>query len=150
ACRAACTRGMVAGRDGGSTERDVLGCLKTAKDECNTAKRCFDAPPLIAFNPGPYGTNPKDYAGPFVFPATDGDWDFQKEWTGTDSYVFLIFSPGTLVYQNGYDYSAELFKQSLSSLLSKSPKNVQYFFLPLRSNEPSWPAARDKWVAQLE
>lgn len=115
---------------------------------------CDDAcdektPPLVPFDPGPYGTKPKDVAGPFVLPTTDGDWDFQANWTGQDSYVFLIFGPNKVLYPNGADYSADLFKQSLSALLPKSPQNVHYFFLPLSSSDAAWPAARDKWMGQL-
>lgn len=111
---------------------------------------CVEAmPPLVPFKPAPYGTKPKDTAGPFTFPSTEGDWDFEKSWTGADSYVFLVHAPGYVVYQNGADYSKDLFKQSLSVLLPKSPANVHYFFLPLKSSDPDWPAARDKWMAQL-
>src|SRR5437867_1369397 len=100
----------------------------TCDDACDET-----TPPLVPFNPGPYGTKPKDIAGPFVVPTTDGDWDFQKSWTGTDSYVFLVFAPGYVTYPNGADYSKDLFKQNLNLLLPKSPPNVHYFFLPLKT-----------------
>lgn len=105
--------------------------------------------PSVPFNPGPYGTKPKDIAGPFTVPTTDGDWDFQKSWTGDDSYVFLVFAPGYVTYPNGADYSKDLFKQSLNVLLPKSPQNVHYFFLPLKGADPAWPATRDNWINQV-
>ncbi len=80
-------------------------------------------PQGIPFNKGPYGTNPFDFAGPFVLPTTHGKWDFEKEWAGGDfSYVFLFYAPG-------YDYSEELWNSPVEDLLKKSPLNVHYFFL---------------------
>lgn len=84
--------------------------------------------------PGPYGTRPRDLAGPFVVPTTAGDWDFGQEFTGTDHYVFLVYSPGAIRFQNGHDLSQDLFDSPIESLLEKSPRNVHYFFL-FRSNE---------------
>src|SRR6185295_15719433 len=67
-------------------------------DDTGTSMEAGDAfMPSVPFNPGPYGTKPKDTAGPFTLPTTDGDWDFQKSWTGDDSYVFLVFAPGYVV-----------------------------------------------------
>jgi len=54
------------------------------------------------------------------------------------------------VYPNGTDYSRDLFKQNLSALLPKSPTNVHYFFLPLKTNDAAWPAARDRWIMQRD
>ena len=152
ACAAACAAKAIDTGDG-SVARDVLACLERANadasSQCASVTDCFRPPPATAFNPGPYGTNPKDIAGPFTIPTTTGDWDFQREWTGLDSYVFLVYAPGVAVYPNG-DYSAGLFKQSLASeLLAKSPKDVHYFFLPMTAAEAGWPAARDAWTAQL-
>src|SRR6516162_2940700 len=92
------------------------GTMMTCDDACDEK-----TPPLVPFNPGPYGTKPKDIAGPFVVPTTDGDWDFKASWTGMDSYVFLVFAPGYVTYPNGADYSRDLFKQNLNILLPKSP-----------------------------
>lgn len=145
ACTNACKSGMVSDRDGGPIKRDVRSCLIAAKDDCTSLAHCFDPPPAVPFNTGPYGTKPKDIAGPFTFET----WDFQKEWTGLDSYVFLIFAPKQITYPNGADYSADLFKQNVATMLAKSPPNVHYFFLPLKTDDPDWPAARDKWIGQV-
>lgn len=151
ACSATCNARAIDTGDG-SVPRDVLGCLEVGTTDggnlCSAVLACLRPPPATAFNEGPYGTLPKDVAGPFVLPTTDGEWDFRREWTGTDSYVLLVYAPGVVVYPNG-DYSAGLFKQSLqTALLASSPKNVHYFFLPQSSAEAGWPAVRDAWAAQ--
>jgi hypothetical protein len=150
ACRAACAASSIDGPDG-SVPRDVRGCLEQATGDggprCSAVQACFRPTPTTAFAPGPYGTNPKDTAGPFVLPTTAGDWDFQSEWTGEDSYVFLFYAPNEVLYKSG-DYSLALYKQSLANeVLAKSPTHVHYFFLPLRA-DAGWAAARDAWAAQ--
>lgn len=121
--------------------------LGDAGDAC-AGQACAE-PPAADFSPGPYGTSPRDVAGPFTIQTTTGEWDFRKNWTGRDSYVFLIHSPGAVVY-GGTDYSAALFKQSLAKeLLAKSPRDVHYFFLPRATGQAGWAAVRDAWAAEL-
>jgi len=116
-------------------------------DAC-AADACAE-PPATELLPGPYGIQPRDVAGPFTIQTTTGEWDLRKHWTGRDSYVFLIHSPGAVV-MGGTDYSATLFKQSLvKELLAKSPPNVHYFFLPRATGQAGWAAARDAWTAEL-
>ncbi len=67
-------------------------CLLAAGDECIAARRCGRAAPTRPFASGPYGTAVKDLAGPVTIPTSEGDWAFDKEWTGDDSYVFLAHS----------------------------------------------------------
>ena len=44
----------------------------------------------VAWNSGPYGTNPMDYVQNFNFLTLSGTtWDFQSEWTGHDNYLFF-------------------------------------------------------------
>ncbi len=120
-------------------------CLAAAGSNCVAVADCFRLPPVEPFRDGPYGTKPKDTAGPFVIPTTKGDWDFKREWTGEDSYVFLMYAPGELG-----EYSTNLYKGSLvRDVLAKSPPHVHYFFLPLR-RDTGWVAARDKWQAELD
>ena len=144
ACEGACAAGRLEGRDGGVT-RDVARCLASAGGDCAAVADCLRLPPVEPFHEGPYGTKPKDTAGPFVLPTTKGDWDFKREWTGEDSYVFLMYAPGDLG-----DYSTTLYKGSLvRDVLAKSPPHVHYFFLPLR-RDTGWAEARDRWQAELE
>jgi hypothetical protein len=49
---------------------------------------------------------PRDVAGPFTLPTTDGDWSFQEEWTGENHYVFVVYAPRALVFSGG-DASAD-------------------------------------------
>jgi hypothetical protein len=48
-------------------------------------------PPAPVFAKGPYGTHPRDVAGPFVAPTTDGDWSFEEKFTGEDHYLFVAY-----------------------------------------------------------
>lgn len=72
---------------------------------------------------GPYGTKPRDVAGPFVVPTTSGGWSFEERFTGEDHYLFVVYRPAN-------PYSKGLFKTtSLQKLLTASPPNAHYFFL---------------------
>jgi hypothetical protein len=82
-----------------------------------------------AFQPGPYGTGARDLAGPFTVPTTAGPWTFEQEFTRQDHYVFLVYTPGTFRFGNGTDLSQSLFEGPVDELLSRSPRNVHYFFL---------------------
>jgi hypothetical protein len=82
-----------------------------------------------AFQPGPYGTGARDLAGPFTVPTTAGPWTFEQEFTGQDHYVFLVYTPGTFRFGNGTDLSQSLFEGPVDELLTRSPRNVHYFFL---------------------
>jgi hypothetical protein len=90
---------------------------------------------VSTFAEGPYGTHPRDVAGPFVAPTTDGDWSFQEHFTGEDHYVFVAYL-STSVYSKGL-----LKGPALTKLLAASPKNVHYFFL-YRDDKPTF----DAWV----
>ncbi len=146
-CASSCTSRSIQGRDA-SVSRDVQGCLRAAGADCKAVGDCFRPPPAVPFSEGPYGTKPRDLAAPFVLTTTNGDWDFKREWTGEESYVFLMYAPREVVYRSG-DYSEGLYKGALArDLLTKSPKSVHYFFMPLRNNS-GWEAARDKWAADV-
>lgn len=82
-----------------------------------------------AFAPGPYGTHPRELAGPFTVPTTDGDWTFERAFDGRDHYVFLVYTPGTIRFMDGTDLSQGLFEGPVDELLTRSPRNVHYFFL---------------------
>ncbi len=149
ACNTACASRSVAGRVDASVPRDVLACLKAAAADCAAVTDCFRPPPATPFDEGPYGTKPKDTAGPFTLATADGaTWDFKREWTGQDSYVFLFFAPSEVVYPSG-DYGDGLYKGNLATeLLAKSPANVHYFFMPLRATS-AWGAAKARWAAMV-
>ncbi len=123
----------------------------TTPDVIADATADVDARPPLAnpFSRGPYGTAVRDVAGPFTVPTQDGDWSFEDQWTGEDSYVFLSRAPRALVFSNGTDYSASLFDAALSELLERSPRNVHYFFL-WSSDEPGFISARDSWLSELD
>jgi len=95
-----------------------------------------DAAPETApspFLPGPYGTKPRDVAGPFVAPTTDGDWSLKTQFNGEEHYVFVAYSSTS-------SYGKSLIKATqLQKLLTASPKNVHYFFL-FRNDQASFDA----------
>ncbi|MGZ3452469.1 MAG: peptide-N-glycosidase F-related protein [Polyangiales bacterium] len=108
-------------------------------DDTGTEAATDDAPAdthVSTFAKGPYGTSPRDVAGPFVAPTTTGDWSFEDHFTGEDHYVFVA-------YLSTNAYSKGLLKGPyLTKLLAASPKNVHYFFL-YRDDKPTF----DAWVA---
>jgi hypothetical protein len=72
---------------------------------------------------GPYGTKPRDVAGPFVVATTAGGWSFEERFTGEDHYLFVVYDPAN-------PYAKGLFKTTgLQKLLAASPPNAHYFFL---------------------
>lgn len=135
ACLLACDAGVP---DAGATT-DVTGCLADAGFSCSHARACLRPPANPPFSAGPYGTKVRELAGPFTLPTPEGDWDFEAEWTGQDSYLFLAYGPGT----------TGLFAGNLRPLLAASPKNVHYVFGWLR--EPAaFEAVRQRWAQELD
>lgn len=114
-------------------------CLVAAGDECLAARRCGRLTPSSPFANGPYGTAVKDLAGPVTIPTTEGDWPFEAEWTGDDSYLFLGHSAQT----------RDLFAGPLRPLLTASPRNVHYFFGWL-SDQLAFENARGRWLVELQ
>lgn len=102
-----------------------------------------------AFRAGPYGTNPRDLAGPFTVPTTAGDWSFEREFSGRDHYVFLVYTPGTFRFSDGSDLSQGLFDGSVDGLLERAPRNTHFFFLWNRSEE-GFNTFRDGAAATIE
>lgn len=101
------------------------------------------------FATGPYGTAVRDLADDFTVPTQDGDWSFRARWTGEDSHVFLLYAPRAIVYPNGQDYSAGLFRGSILDLIDRSPRNTHYFFGWL-SDEPGFQSVRDRWLGEID
>ena len=76
----------------------------------------------VHWNPGPYGTNPMDYAEGFNFDTLSGNnWDFQTEWTGHDNYLFFI-------KYGASSYNTDLWNQNVGDLIEKLPKDGTHFF----------------------
>jgi len=103
--------------------------------------------PRVPFAMGPYGANVRDVADHFVMPTQDGDWSFRDEWTGEDSYVFLVYAPRAP--SSPTDYTAALFDGSIIDLIDRSPRNVHYFFL-WNANLPGFMEAQDRWLGEID
>lgn len=97
---------------------------------------------------GPYGTAVHDRAGDFTVATTDGPFTLSHYWTGEDSVIVLVYSPGTLRFQNGTDYTTALFDGRVLDLIDRSPRNVHYLLL-YRSDPDGFASRRDEWLADL-
>ncbi len=98
---------------------DVNG-IEDANADVATPPKPLENP----FHEGPYGITARKIAAPFVLPTVAGDWDFEKEWTGEDSYFFLQYTKSE---QGGF--AKALWNSSIWPLLNMSPPNVHIFFL---------------------
>lgn len=113
-------------------------CLEAAQFDCVGVARCLLPAPSRPFSPGPYGTEVKSIAGPVTLPTARGDWRFDLEWTGEDSYLFLFLGPGT----------GPLFQGALRPLLAASPRNVHYVFGHF-ADQLGFDQARARWTTEL-
>lgn len=120
-----------------------------APSDCDLDARCSRPSPVIPFSSGPYGVRPREIAGPFTVPTTDGDWSFRDEWTGEDHYLFLVYAPRAITFPDGTDYFRDLFSGSVADLLNASPRNVHYFFLWYR-NQKDFEAFRIRAQAEID
>ncbi len=145
----ACTRACADGRPGpdGGLVRDGAACLDAAGASCGAVRACLRPLPTVPFAAGPYGTGVRDLAADFTLPTQHGDWNFRTEWTGADSYVFLVYAPRNAASRT--DYSAGLFHGALADLLERSPRNVHYFFL-WGANAEGFADARTRWTEELD
>ena len=94
----------------------------------------FEKP--IPWNGGPYATNYMGTSGDFTIPEPidenlnfTNDWKFKQEWSGKDTYVFVIYNPtnpDSVITWNSANPVGQA--TELSLMFEKSPDNVHYFF----------------------
>ena len=94
----------------------------------------FEKP--IPWNVGPYATNYMGTSGDFTIPEPidenlnfTNDWKFKQEWSGKDTYVFVIYNPtnpDSVITWNSANPIGQA--TELSLMFEKSPDNVHYFF----------------------
>ena len=125
-CQASCTEARGA-------------CLEAASADCLAARACARPPPSRPFSTATPGLQVKDLAGPVTLQTTEGAWNFEREWTGDDSYLFLAYANST----------RDLFQQRLTPLLTASPRNVQYLFGWL-SDQAGFNQAYGRWLLELQ
>ncbi len=76
----------------------------------------------VAWNIGPYGTNPMDHVSNFNFVTLSGTtWDFQTEWTGHDNYLFFAKYAAS-------SYNTNLWNQNVGNLIEKLPNQGTHIF----------------------
>lgn len=123
--------------DGGASET-VRTCLSMNTADCLESAACVRPAPSRPFAAGPYGKGVKDLAGPVGLETPEGRWRLEAQWTGEDSYLFLMRTSG----------NAALFNGALKPLLDASPRNVQYVFGWL-NDETGFAQVRTRWTAEL-
>jgi hypothetical protein len=86
--------------------------------------------PKAPFSEGPYGVARRSIADDFTVPTTAGDWSFKANWSGCETYLFVLDeTPLT------EGYPKKLWERDALALLQKSPKNVHYFFVPTLTSQ---------------
>lgn len=81
--------------------------------------------PTRAFQPGGTGTGWGDLAGDFTVETLDGPWTLSEEWTGCDSYLFVLD-----IQEGGLGDELFTSRESIpEAFFERSPDNVHYFFL---------------------
>ncbi|MEE2749798.1 MAG: hypothetical protein VX519_00075, partial [Myxococcota bacterium] len=74
----------------------------------------------VDFAEGPYGSDYGDLAADFELNTLDGTWSFSENWTGCDTYIFLM-------HADGYDLPDQIWNSPVKKFLDASPMNVHYF-----------------------
>ncbi|MEE2830650.1 MAG: peptide-N-glycosidase F-related protein [Myxococcota bacterium] len=78
---------------------------------------------------GPYGELRHDLADDFSVDLLDGtEWNLRDHWTGCENYVFLTDRR----YYSQLN-TATIWEDGVADLISRSPRNVHYFFISDRS-----------------
>lgn len=82
-------------------------------------------------------------AGDFTVTELDGStWNLREEWTGCESYVFLIYFPST--------YGDALFSTVPEPLVDRSPENAHFFLTSYEESEADRRATMERMSAALE
>ena len=80
-----------------------------------------ELPPGVPFNEGPYGVGILEAAAPFTLNTLDGDWDYEAEWTGQNSFLIIL-------KWSGSDYNTQVWNSDLVAFFERTPKNTHVFF----------------------
>jgi hypothetical protein len=100
--------------DGGDTDEPAVPSFC---EENGWTENAFDAA-------GPYGVHRHELADDFTVVHHDGtEWDFEDEWTGCESYLFVP------------DFDSSIWAADVDELLERSPANAHYFFVTLKSGD---------------
>ncbi|MCB9548946.1 MAG: hypothetical protein H6706_24340 [Myxococcales bacterium] len=70
-----------------------------------------------------------DIAGDFTVQTLDGPWSFREQFTGCESYVFLIYFPDLRQNPQGAWIGNDLWNTSVEALVQKTPANTHFFFV---------------------
>ena len=67
----------------------------------------------------------------FIYNPQNSEWNFQEEWNGQDTYIFIHFNP------SASNATALWISNTKQELLENSPDNVHYLFISDRSTSIS-------------
>lgn len=67
-------------------------------------------------------------AGDFTVQTISGTWNLLENWSGCESFIFLVYFPDIRANQNGVWVGDQLWESEVSALLN-GPKNAHYFFI---------------------
>lgn len=96
------------------------------------------------FKPGT-GSSFGDIAGDFTVQTLNGPWTLSAQWTGCESYVFLVYFPDLRQGGGGGWIGDQLWDSDVSPLLAVGPPNTRYFFVSFEED----PADRMTRMAQM-
>lgn len=82
-----------------------------------------------ALQPGADTFNFGDIAGDFTVQTLRGSWTLSEEWTGCESYVFLVYFPDLRQGGGGAWIGDQLWDSDVAPLLQVGPGNTHYFFV---------------------
>ncbi|MEM7248597.1 MAG: thrombospondin type 3 repeat-containing protein [Acidobacteriota bacterium] len=106
-----------------------MGGFRTGACGFQVAPDCFscgadacDPRYLNAWSAGPYGYQLWETADDFTLRTDAGNWNFQDNWTGCDSHVFIH-------RYDGDDISNFTWNSNIRNMLLTSPPNAHYFFI---------------------
>lgn len=101
--------------------------------------------PRLDFKAGDGKLGFGDIAGDFTVETLNGPWTLSAEWTGCESYVFLVYFPDLRQNGGGTWIGDQLWDSNVAPLLADGPSNTHYFFVSFEED----PTDRMNRVAEI-
>ena len=85
-----------------------------------------------------------EVAGDFTVQTLRGPWNLSEQWSGCESYVFLVYFPDLRQNQEGEWVGDQMWNSDVTALL-QSPPNTHYFFISFEED----PEARNARMVEM-